>query len=107
MTKPIHRGPKLILEKPPKKFDFGYGFVVKIKYVKRLDGADAAWYGPTGSDAMTIKVRDRIPLDRKHEVIAHELVHAALDFFQWVRDNISDTIREEMVQTRIEEAKRG
>lgn len=104
MTKPIHRGPKLILDRLPTRFDFGYGFVVKIKYVRRLDGADAAWHGLTGTDAMTIKVKDKLPLDRKHEVVAHELIHAALDFFQWVRDNISDTIREEMVRDRIEDA---
>jgi hypothetical protein len=99
----VQRGPTLVLDALPKKFDFGYGFVVKIVPVPRLDGADGEWCGVTGKHKMKIRILDRLPLDRKHEVIAHELVHAALDFFQWVRDNISDAIREERFRTALEE----
>ena len=93
--------------KPPKMnepipgwIDFGYGFKVKVILVDKLRGADGEWCGLYHSaDPMTIRISLAAPLWRQHEVFAHELVHASLDFFQWLRDSLVDDMKDEAAKT--------
>lgn len=84
----------------PTTVDFGYGFVVRVKMYPSLRGCDGEWCGLAHSvDPMTIRIASATPIWRQHEVFAHELVHASLDFFQWLRDNFVDEMRGEAVET--------
>lgn len=84
----------------PGEVDFGYGFKVKVVIYPALRGADGEWCGLGHStDAMTIRLDGRCPLWRQHEVFAHELVHASLDFFQWLRDTLVEDMKREAAET--------
>jgi hypothetical protein len=101
--------PKRKLSRPkldapiPGEFDFGYGFKVRVVIYPQLRGADGEWCGLDHTvDPMTIRINGSCPLWRQHEVLAHELVHAALDFFQWLRDYLVDDLKEEAAKTAAE-----
>lgn len=84
----------------PGAVDLGHGFVVKVVLVPQLRGCDGEWCGIDHSkDPMTIRINASAPLWRQHEVFAHELVHATLDFFQWLRDTLVDTMKDEAAET--------
>lgn len=87
----------------PGEFDFGYGFKVRVILVHKLRGADGEWCGLYHSvDPMTIRIDSSRPLWRQHEVLAHELVHASLDFFQWLRDTLVEDMKTEAAKTAAE-----
>ena len=89
----------------PGEIDFGYGFKVKVIICQKLRGADGEWCGLYHSvDPMTIRIDGSCPLWRQHEVFAHELVHASLDFFQWLRDTLVERMKDEAVTTAAEMA---
>lgn len=84
----------------PGSIDFGYGFVVKVVIMPKLRGCDGEWCGIGHSTApMTIRIDGSCPLWRQHEVFAHEVVHASLDFFQWLRDNLVEQMKDEAAET--------
>jgi len=80
----------------PSKLNLGCGNVVKIEQVPRAtiqsaigQDTEAAWScdPPTGSSYVGVIFIDKsLPLARKRALLYHELLHAAVDIFQWESD---------------------
>jgi hypothetical protein len=82
----------------PTKIDFGFGFIVKIR--EECLPHSGQWLG---IEKMLIEINAHMPIWRKYEILGHEVMHAALDFFQWVRDEGSDPLYRDSLQAQVQE----
>jgi hypothetical protein len=84
--------------KLPSQISLGLGFKIKVRQVCLPH--DGQWLGV---EKMTIELNKHMPIWRKYEILAHEVMHAALDYFQWVRDEVADPLYKESLQTEVQE----
>ena len=76
----------------PKKVDFGIA-VIHIQQVTPkqmadkcdLDEGEMPPDGAWDADSDTIYILKKLPLQRKREVLFHEMVHAAMDNHYWMK----------------------
>jgi Zn-dependent peptidase ImmA (M78 family) len=74
----------------PKKVDFGVAVINIVQCTPTqmadecdIDQGDSVPDGAWDADTDTIYILKRLPLQRKREVLFHEMVHAAVDNQYW------------------------
>jgi len=82
----------------PKVVSFGLGFKVPVTWRGRIPGR-MGQYNPTVRGGPEIELRANVPLWEQYEAYAHEVLHAAIDFGLWVRQELVDPLLREAVKT--------
>lgn len=84
------------LARLPKTIKWPGGFTIQVKQTKKIHEY-GHWVGEHAGG--TIRLKEDEDLPRKWRTLAHELVHAAIDYHHYIEEEVARPVEIEMGQT--------